>query len=100
MRILQVNNYAYLKGGSEKVFFETIDVLKKKGHEVYAFSMSDEKNRTDINLTSVEIKPYEERKGMFQTLMAAKNFFYNNDVEIDNYVITTSKKDFLSCWMR
>lgn len=81
MRILQVNNYAYLKGGSEKVFFETIDVLKKKGHEVYAFSMSDEKNRTDINLTSVEIKPYEERKGVFQTLMAIKNFFYNNDVE-------------------
>lgn len=81
MKILQVNNYAYLKGGAEKVFFETISVLEKNGHDVYAFSMSDERNRTDINLTSVDIKPYEERKGMIQNLKAIKNFFYNNDVE-------------------
>ena len=81
MKILQVNNYAYLKGGSEKVFFETINVLEKNGHNVYAFSMSDERNRTDINLTSVDIQPYEERKGVLQTLKAIKNFFYNNDVE-------------------
>lgn len=80
MRILQVNNYAYLKGGSEKVFFETIEILKNHGHEVMSFSMSNEKNRENINLKSVDIKPYEERNGLRETIVAMKNFFYNNSV--------------------
>ena len=81
MKVLQVNNYAYLKGGSEKVMFETIDVLRKKGHQVCTFSMADEKNRDDINGKYVYIKPYEERDGIIQSFTAVRNFFYNKDVE-------------------
>lgn len=80
MRILQVNNYAYLKGGSEKVFFETIKILEDFGHEVSSFSMANEKNREDINLKSVDVKPYEDRQGFRDTLKAVKNFFYNSNV--------------------
>ena len=44
MRILLVNKFHYLKGGSEKYYFELGKLLKKHGHEVAYFSMEDKKN--------------------------------------------------------
>lgn len=44
MKILMVNKFHYLKGGSEKYYFELAELLKEKGHEVAFFSMKDEKN--------------------------------------------------------
>ena len=44
MKILMVNKFHYLKGGSEKYYFELAELLKEKGHEVAFFSMEDEKN--------------------------------------------------------
>ena len=81
MKILQVNNYGYLKGGSEKVFFETINVLEQHGHQVKAFCM---RNNNDVilnNLVSVPITLYEDRKGISGNISAIKNFFYNHKVE-------------------
>lgn len=44
MRVLLVNKFHYLKGGSEKYYFELGKLLENKGHEVAFFSMKDEKN--------------------------------------------------------
>lgn len=44
MKILLVNKFHYLKGGSEKYYFELAELLKEHGHEVAFFSMEDEKN--------------------------------------------------------
>ena len=44
MRILLVNKFHYLKGGSEKYYFELGKLLKEKGNEVAYFSMEDSKN--------------------------------------------------------
>jgi len=44
MRILQINKFFYRRGGAETVFFDTIQGLRKLGHEVAEFSMSDPKN--------------------------------------------------------
>ncbi len=44
MKILLVNKFHYLKGGSEKYYFELGNLLKENGHEVAYFSMKDEKN--------------------------------------------------------
>ena len=44
MKILMVNKFHYLKGGSEKYYFEFAELLKEKGHEVAFFSMENEKN--------------------------------------------------------
>lgn len=46
MKILLVNKFHYLKGGSEKYYFELGKLLKEHGHEVAYFSMKDEKNIT------------------------------------------------------
>ena len=55
MKILMVNKYHYLKGGSEKYYFELAKLLKEKGHEIAFFSMKDEKNiKTDCKEYFVE----------------------------------------------
>lgn len=48
MKILMVNKFHYLKGGSEKYYFDLAKLLEENGHEVAFFSMYDEKNiKTD-----------------------------------------------------
>ena len=55
MKILMVNKFHYLKGGSEKYYFELAELLKENGHEVAFFSMKDEKNiKTDCKEYFVE----------------------------------------------
>lgn len=44
MKILLVNKFHYLKGGSEKYYFELGKLLKENGNEIAYFSMKDEKN--------------------------------------------------------
>ena len=44
MKVLLVNKFHWLKGGSEKYYFELAELLKENGHEVAFFSMKDEKN--------------------------------------------------------
>ena len=44
MKILLVNKFHYLNGGSEKYYFELGKLLKKHGNEVAYFSMEDDRN--------------------------------------------------------
>jgi len=38
MRILLINNYHYQKGGADTVYFNTAELLRQYGHEVFFFS--------------------------------------------------------------
>lgn len=44
MKVLLINNIFYRKGGSEAVYFNTAELLKKHGHEVVFFSFKREEN--------------------------------------------------------
>lgn len=44
MKILLVNKFHWLNGGSEKYYFELGQLLKEHGHEIAYFSMENEKN--------------------------------------------------------
>ena len=44
MKILLVNKYFNMHGGSETYFFGLADLLRQAGHEVIFFAMQDEKN--------------------------------------------------------
>lgn len=44
MKILLVNKFFYLKGGSEQVFFDEGRLLEERGHKVVFFSMQNSKN--------------------------------------------------------
>jgi glycosyltransferase involved in cell wall biosynthesis len=42
MRILQINNYHYRRGGSDCYFFDVSDLLEQAGHEVASFSTTQD----------------------------------------------------------
>ena len=44
MKVLLVNKFHYIKGGSETYYFSLGDMLKKRGHQVLWFSMKDDRN--------------------------------------------------------
>jgi len=44
MKIAQVNNYYYLRGGSERVMYDDREALIAAGHEVVPFAPRDERN--------------------------------------------------------
>lgn len=44
MKILLVNKYHYVKGGSETYYFALADLLTKLGHQVIFFAMADKNN--------------------------------------------------------
>lgn len=46
MKILEINKYYYLRGGSERYFFDIIDLLNQRGHTAIPFSMRSELNRS------------------------------------------------------
>lgn len=45
MKIVQVNKFFYIKGGSERYFFDVSTALQKAGHEVIHFSMRHPQNK-------------------------------------------------------
>jgi len=45
MNVLFANNFYYLRGGSERVFFDEMELLKQGGHQVTPFSRSFEQNQ-------------------------------------------------------
>ena len=46
MKVLLINNFHYLKGGSEAVYFNMADILERAGHQVVFFSCTDARNST------------------------------------------------------
>ena len=44
MKILMIDKYNYIRGGSETYLFALKDMLEKNGHEIVMFSMKSEKN--------------------------------------------------------
>jgi glycosyltransferase involved in cell wall biosynthesis len=77
MKILLINKYFYHKGGAETVFFDTAELLKKKGHELVFFSMKHPKNiRTEYEKYFVSETDYE-KPGIGDSLRASMNILYS-----------------------
>jgi len=84
MRILQANKFFYNSGGADKVFFETISGLKKRGHEVIEFSMQSKKNLPS-KYSNYFVSEIPARLGgsfgLVDSLKIAKRFFYSGEVK-------------------
>lgn len=52
MKILLVNKYHYVKGGSETYYFGLAKLLEEHGNEVIYFAMQDEKK---LRLSAIRI---------------------------------------------
>lgn len=63
MKILSVNKFYYLKGGSETAYFSTNALLEENGHTIIPFSMKNERNfKTPFEIYFIEEVDYDENK--------------------------------------
>ena len=78
MKILMVNKFYYIKGGSETYYFELKRLLESKGHTVIDFSMQDEKNFVSpYSNYFVENVDYNNKEGIFSRIKAAADIIYS-----------------------
>ncbi|NOR57978.1 MAG: glycosyltransferase [Sulfurimonas sp.] len=77
MKILQVNNYHFRKGGSESVYFETSKLLEEHGHEVIHFSVNDI-NALDSKTKKYFVDPHEFMDNtVVNKILSIPKFFYS-----------------------
>jgi glycosyltransferase involved in cell wall biosynthesis len=79
MKILQINNCHYRRGGADVVYLNTGELLEQHGHEVIYFSQKNEKN-----LPCKDEKYFVEsidffQKSFFQKLLSFPRFLYSKE---------------------
>lgn len=78
MKILMVNKFFYIKGGSETYYFALKRKLEQEGHRVVDFSMKDPRNfASDFESYFVENVDYNETHGVLKKLRMAANIIYS-----------------------
>lgn len=80
MKILQINNFHYIRGGSDRVYFDTIELLSKEGLDVISFSSLNPKNfeSKDSNFFVSDVE-FDKAKGFKKKIEATSNFLYNKE---------------------
>lgn len=91
LKILQINKYPSLKGGTETVLFDTIRLLKAEGHDVILLSTDE----GEITYTPTFAMPYPSRHtSLIGKLYNLPAFFYNRSaVKILESIIEKEKPD-------
>ena len=78
MKVLLINKFFYLRGGSEKTFFDTADILQKKGHRVLFFSMNASENRSSAYAPYfVSEVDYESPRSLKNKITSAGRMLYS-----------------------
>jgi len=79
MKILQVNNYHYLRGGAETVYFQTSEILEKQGHEVIHFSTQNKKNvSSKTSKYFIKERSYLN-KSLLEKVKSSSGFVYSHE---------------------
>lgn len=83
MKILQINNCHYRRGGADIVYLNTSELLKKKGHQVLNFSQQNNNNQDDSGneyfvkqIDFFKISPIEK-------LLKTPRFFYSIEAKLN-----------------
>lgn len=79
MKIALVNNYYYLRGGSERVLFSDQDSLRAMGHDVRPFAPRDERNEEAVSQAYFPTVR-ECQGGRSGQVKAAVNIIYSSSV--------------------
>jgi len=77
MKVLQINNCHYYRGGADNVYFNTGELLKRKGHTVIYFSIYDEKNIITGDKEYFIPKSVDVSLSTSEKIKNALNYFYN-----------------------
>lgn len=80
MKILLVNKFHYMKGGSEKYYFTLAELLEKKGHEVIFFALKSKKNyECDQQKYFIENSDYNGKTSLIKKINMIKNMNYSKE---------------------
>ena len=92
MKVLQVNNYHYLKGGSERVYFETSKILEKNGHEVLFFSVKEVETESHYS-DKYFVKSFDySNADYFDKVIHAAEFIYNKEAKKNLELLIKNEK--------
>ena len=82
MKVLLVNKFHYVKGGSETYYFGLGELLRQNGVEVVCFSMQDEKNiPCEQEKYFVSHIDFNAEMGLFQKIKAGLNMLYSREAK-------------------
>jgi glycosyltransferase involved in cell wall biosynthesis len=81
MKILQVNKYNYIRGGSDSVYFNTTQLLQEEGHDVLHFAMEFPENVKDDQSFFFAKNNDFTQQNTFGKIKNMKSFFYNVDAK-------------------
>jgi hypothetical protein len=79
MKILQINSCHYRRGGADVVYLNTGELLKQRGHEVFYFSMKDEKNLPDVHADYFPASIDPRNQSAVNKIKMAPSFIYNRE---------------------
>lgn len=72
------NYYYYLRGGSERVFFEHMKLLTSKGHQVLPFSVKDAHNfETEFERFFVQSMDFSDNQSLIRKIRTALRIIYS-----------------------
>ena len=81
MKILQINKYHYIRGGSDSVYFNTTNLLQEFGHEVVHFAMDFNENDPSTESQYFASNNDFAQQSTLEKIHNLPSFFYNKDAE-------------------
>jgi len=79
MKILLINKFHYLRGGAERAYFDTANILAKHGHEVAFFSMNHPSNEpskwSEFFVDNIDYR--EKGLGIGKKIISTLRIWYN-----------------------
>jgi glycosyltransferase involved in cell wall biosynthesis len=85
MKVLQVNNFYYLRGGDARYMFDLSSLLEKNGHSVSFFSMQHEKNirykHENLFIDNIDYSEINSNKNLINALKVIKTSYWNTSAQ-------------------
>lgn len=82
MKVLMVNKFHYIVGGSETYYFALKKLLEEYGHTVIEFSMHDEKNiKSEYEKYFVSNVDYNSKMSVFNKIKTACSIVYSREAK-------------------
>lgn len=78
MKVLLINKFHYLQGGSERYYFTLGDAFRKLGHDVIFFSMQDERN-IPCEQSAYFVSNSSIHRGLKNKIHMALNMIYSKE---------------------
>ncbi|MBT3816756.1 MAG: glycosyltransferase family 1 protein, partial [Candidatus Magasanikbacteria bacterium] len=79
MKVLLVNKYWYIRGGAERLLFDTKKLLEQAGHEVFIFGMHHPENIIE-NKYFIPYIDYKNQ-GVIGKIRAGLKSIYNKEAK-------------------